>query len=408
MKTTLPLPLFAIAGYAARMHAALGPGQRAISPLGAWLVLALVAPVTRGTNRQEIERVLGMDAEDAAAFARELIETPHPSVATAFGVWNHEAVRTAEVDAWLATLPAAVDHGPISDSLHAWVRGATRGKIPLLPVVLDDRAALLLVSVLAIDGMWRDPFALAPASELGDGPWASQVSQVLTSNDKFGRQLRRTKSAGLVATHVRESRNSFIVTAVVADPSVPPERVIAAAHEVAADAAEIPSLFDLPIGEGHSWTITETEVPTADADSRTQSGRVFLPAWKEELSTLDLLAHPEFGYGAARDALIAIFPPHPEGYEARAAQATTATYDRHGFRATSVSSLLMYIGAAMPRPKTDHGLHRHVDARFARPFAVVAVADAPGGMTHPWRGVPMFSAWVTRPMEPDTRSPETE
>ena len=37
----------AVAGYAARLHAAPGPGHHVASPLGAWLLLALCAPATR-------------------------------------------------------------------------------------------------------------------------------------------------------------------------------------------------------------------------------------------------------------------------------------------------------------------------------------------------------------------------
>jgi hypothetical protein len=50
----------AIAAYAARFHGALGSGHRAASPLGAWLLLALVAPAAEGERREEIEEALGL------------------------------------------------------------------------------------------------------------------------------------------------------------------------------------------------------------------------------------------------------------------------------------------------------------------------------------------------------------
>ncbi len=40
-----------VAAYAARLHAAIGPGHHAASPLGAWLLLALAAPAARGHDR---------------------------------------------------------------------------------------------------------------------------------------------------------------------------------------------------------------------------------------------------------------------------------------------------------------------------------------------------------------------
>ena len=37
--------------YAARLHAAIGPGHQVASPLGAWLLLALVGPAAAGPDR---------------------------------------------------------------------------------------------------------------------------------------------------------------------------------------------------------------------------------------------------------------------------------------------------------------------------------------------------------------------
>ncbi|MCI4061130.1 hypothetical protein MRQ36_00500 [Micromonospora sp. R77] len=48
----------ALARYAARLHAAAGPGHHVTSPLGAWLLLALCAPAASGGERDALADVL--------------------------------------------------------------------------------------------------------------------------------------------------------------------------------------------------------------------------------------------------------------------------------------------------------------------------------------------------------------
>jgi hypothetical protein len=408
-------PAQAIARYASTFHATIGGGHVAASPLGAWLLLALVAPIAEGALRTEIEDALGLPGEESAEFARDLLDHPHPSIATALAAWIRD--QGEALAPWLDQLPAQVQRGAIPLDVDAWVRKATRQQIKHLPVRIDPLAVLLFVSAVAAAGKWVWPFDVAPSTHLGDSPWTRDVANVLVASDA-GHGIRWTPSAGLVGVHVRPTREDFIVTSVIADPKLPREKVIAAAHEVAAgdtSGVKRQRLFDLPLGEGHAWTITEQEVPDHPG-SRTQSGRVYLPAWTAKPEAVDLLADRAFGFAAAADALIARLPPDPRGWFAMAAQSTTATFDRHGFSAASVTALEVFAGMAFPPRHEDVGLHRHVDIRFGRPYAVVAVADAPSeteqrrraklsihARPHPWIGVPLFSAWIESPMEPDSR-----
>lgn len=394
----------AIAEYAARFHAALGPVHGAASPLGAWILLTLAAQATDGPARAELERVLGVPAPEALDFVRGLFDNPHPAVAAAIALWNDPSIYNEAFGRWHEALPETVARGPVPsrEVADAWVRHATRGAIAKMPV-WDDFSVLVLASALAVDGAWYDEFICMPSAELGDSPWARDVEQVLRTHDA-GHSIRWTPSAGEVAVHVRPTRSDFIVTSVIAAPDVPLERVIAAAHEVASgsDRVERRSLFSLPLGDGHSWTITEEEVEADHADSRTQSGRIVLPAWKAETPPIDLLKHEGFGFRPAVRALESLLPFSPDGYATRAIQVTNAAYDRYGFRASSVTMSTTFDTMAMSWDRERHvGLHRHVEVRFGRPYAVVAYADGPGERPHPWRGVPLFSAWVTQPMEPE-------
>ena len=107
----------AVGRYAARFHAAVGDRHHIASPLGAWLLLALVAgaaganPVgadrtgARPMTDSALAEALGMPAEDAARHARLLLDDPHPAVADATAAWTRDAPPAAA--RWLAGLPAA-------------------------------------------------------------------------------------------------------------------------------------------------------------------------------------------------------------------------------------------------------------------------------------------------------------
>src|SRR5437773_6734746 len=93
-----------VAGYAARFHTAVGDRHHVASPLGAWLLLALVGAAD--VRDEAMAEPLGMPAADAARWALRLLDDPHPAVASATAAWTREAPPPAAQ--WLAGLPASV------------------------------------------------------------------------------------------------------------------------------------------------------------------------------------------------------------------------------------------------------------------------------------------------------------
>ena len=85
-----------ITEYAGRLNPALLTGQAVTSPLGVWLLLALVAPAGQGSDRDGLEAVLGATADDAAARAAALLSDPHPAVSAAAAVWDRMLGPTFE------------------------------------------------------------------------------------------------------------------------------------------------------------------------------------------------------------------------------------------------------------------------------------------------------------------------
>src|SRR5947208_771786 len=333
-----------LSDYAVRFHSSLGADHVAASPLGAYLVLAAVAPAATGQVREELERTLGCTAEEAAGFLSALLASPHPAVATAIAIWNDPRVVTDALARWRQALPPGLEGGPIPTqaAANAWALQATRGMVEQFPIDIHPLTVLLLVSALATKGSWQEPFELVAAGKLGPSAWARRVRNVLHDGGLPGGQvIAWTEAAGWVGALLSRTTESLLVVSVIAAPAVEPPVVIAAAHEIAAlvsgraSTAAYRSLFDLPLGEGHAWDIRETEFPTADPDERPEFAEVLIPAWRADSPAIDLLADARFGFDAAASALIESLPPNDDGYEARGAQLTTAKFDRYGFSAAS-------------------------------------------------------------------------
>jgi hypothetical protein len=173
--------------------------------------------------------------------------------------------------------------------------------------------------------------------------------------------------------------------------------VLSAAYDLGtALAADRPparrSLFDLPLGDGAAWTITQERAGTAAPGGKEERCTAVLPAWSAR--SAHQLTDPRLGFAAVRHALDPIDPW-------QATQAAMARYTRTGFEAAAVTALAVALSAVIRKP----GIRRTAELRFGHPFAVVAVTtgalaspgrhrpEPPG----PWHGLPVFSAWVASP-----------
>jgi hypothetical protein len=388
-----------LAGYARRLHALAGARHHVASPLGAWLLLALCAQASEGRSRESLNVTLGTDCGDAAELAVALLRAPHPEVPAAAAVW-HRAVTNETLARWLAWLPPEVQTGPITTQadLDEWARRHTFDLIRQFPVRMDDATLLVAATALATRVSWERPFDVVPAAALGrSSPWSALVSQVLRTPEGPGHEqfVAVTDSVGDVAVHTAVARGGVRVTSVAAAPGVPAADVIDAAYDLAtALAVGRPvvrrSLFDLPLGEGPLWSISERTAPLRGGGGPERC-TALLPAWTAR-STHDL-GDPGLGFGVAVQALL------PGPWQAR--QGAMAAYSRTGFEAAAVTSVAVALAMRPARP----GVIRTAELRFGHPYAVVAVtADDPdhhaqgrAGAPDLWRGLPVFSAWVAEP-----------
>jgi hypothetical protein len=399
-----------LARYADRLHAVIGDGHHVASPLGAWLLLALAAPAAADPTRAELEEVLGTDVRTAAEAARALLEAPHPLVPSATAFWHRPGLGTAGLDGWRAALPGPTATGPLPDQagLDAWARENTLDLIETFPLTVTPEVLLILASALATRVSWTDPFEVAPADALGPGSaWAGRLSRALRTPEHGHRcWIADTARAGTVAAHAAHAQPAgtadgeagLLVVSVAAAPGVAAGDVLAAAHEIAADAVAAPenrlparrrSLFDLPLGDTPLWTLREEPTRTSAPDGREERATAALPSWSAE--SRHELATPELGFPAVTRVLGELLDA--PGLEFEAAQAAMARYGRYGFEAAAVTGMMAWM--SLP----PEGVVRIAELRFGHPYAVVAVATdtRPGGVSGPWHGLPVFSAWVAEP-----------
>ncbi|MCL2092488.1 MAG: hypothetical protein FWH11_15030 [Micrococcales bacterium] len=368
-----------------------------VSGLGVWLLLALLAPGAPGPARTVLEEALGTDAPDAAARAAELLDNAHPDVAQALAVWAQRVLLTPAFDRWAAGLPGAVARGamPTQEQADTWTAQETRGLIGRFPITLrpltgPSPTAVVLTSALATQIRWSTLFDLAD-EPLGGAFVPAQP--VLSSRPQHDVRLTDTVAAGRVAVHTAWSDGGLRVLSVIAEPG----RTVGDVHQAALEAVGSPGvdLFDVPLGAGHAWTLDESVKTMVSRTDRSTTTHALLPTWKAA-TDLDLSGEPWF---AAAVATMQPWVTEPDGLEGR--QSAVASYDQTGFSAAAVTAFGVR-GASAYRPQPRRQVRiRHLEVRFDRPYAVVAVADLPSRPPNPrldhWNGIPVFSAWVANP-----------
>ena len=385
------------------------------SPLGVWLLLAACAPAASEPERSALEAALGCPATHATQLLAGFLDAPPTALRTAMALWVRSKDRSTALVEWSASLPAAIERGPIpsQDVADAWTELQTEGLITRLPIELSELSRLVLASVLATKVSWEDPFTIEAAIDhlRASSPWHGRLDQVML--DYGGSRLSmlaHTESAGVVAVHFAQAEEDLGVLSVSADPGVGRQEVFEAAYELARrcrndtfDQARL-SLFDLPLGEGSSWLISEHEVATREAGTRSERIEyALLPAWRLE-SRLDLKTSPLFGAQPALDALLGLIGSSPEGDETAAVQSAVASFTPMGFEAAAVSLLYAETGSTS-RP-TNRGLQHRAKLYFDHPSAAVALAGSSSDFRRARIGhsdlfcLPLFSAWIETPDEP--------
>ena len=374
----------ALARYARGFHQVAGDGHHVASPLGAWLLLALAGPVCAGDDLRQLTQILGVDADAAAGLAAELLSHPHPVVHAGSAMWGGSgSAAGTRIASWLAGLPPRWTPGPCPPR-RAWTPGPGGTRRPDRPVPGRGRCD----SHLAARDRAGDPGVLAAAVRPGSCLRARSGQPVGRDTDPRTAHPGRTgerRGSRARPVHRRDRCHWRRGGARRQRPGraggglgrgrsrVPAADVLSAAYDLGtALAAGRPlarrSLFDLPLGDGAAWTITQ-ERARYHRTGR-EGGAVHRGAARLVGAQRPPAHRPAAG---VRRSPARAGPLDP--WQAR--QAAMARYTRTGFEAAAVTALAVALSAVTRKP----GIRRTAELRFGHPFAVVAVttgAPAPG------------------------------
>ena len=393
-----------VAAYSRRVRdAVLSQHQResVCSPLGVWLLLCACLEAADGSEREQLEAVVGCSRDDAAELLNAFLAAVPSVLHAAVALWAREVVASESFVRWRDGLPAAIERGPVptQEQADAWADRNTLGLIRRFPLEVGG-FDLVLASALATRVSWERPYEAIPTRErfARSSPWVDVVERVLWTDRTVNTAIVDTGAAGRVAVHAAVAQEDLTVVCVCADPSIDRAGVFEAAHDVGARIATgssppSVSLFELPLGDGQAWTIAEHEIATRRPDEKLQQiTDVALPAW-EITSELKLLDSPAFGVSTAIDVLHQMIGAGPSD----ARQVALATFDRYGFKAAAVTAFAA-AAAAMAHPP-HRGVMRIASLRLDHPFAAIAFAGRPDGGDTRFRGLAVFEAWVAAPTE---------
>lgn len=344
-----------------------GPENTALSGLGCWVLLSLLANGATGPARSELEAAVGLPAHrglEGAVAMLELLETM-PSVRAALVIWSRVVLDPEWVDGLPTGLVGQLTDQPAEDQriIDRWVDEVTGGELSELPINISERTLLLLVSVLTLRVDWVEPFA--EAGVFTEGTWAGGAATRLVQWTSDLDRLRVAPSeVGPLTLMQVPAHPGIDVHLVRGEHGAPPGRVLAAGIE-SLTGTRWPTGREFEDGTAAPGVHVET-VDAHDPGDRMQ---VTTCAFDIRASH-DLLARKQlFGLGAATDDLRGHFPgisPMPLAVD-DARQDVVATFNRTGFRATAVTAVSMGVGSARPAPSETYRVKR-VRVSFDEPF----------------------------------------
>jgi serpin B len=328
-------------------------GDFACSPAGVWLALAATAAGARGETAAELEAIVGVAGEEAAAavtgVARELGRTDALAVAT--GVWArvpvYRAFRESLPDIGFGQLESA-------EAIDAWVCEATDGLIERLPLDLTPDVLLVLVNALLLKARWEAPFK-------GEDTWERPFTDATGARHQVETMYKTVPVADaweVGAVSVVELRCAAgegglpaVVRFVLGPPGDAPGGVL-------------PAAWAAP-GERTGFDADQVGIALPRLSLRTQ------------LNVLPHLRRLGLRVAASPEADFSLLSPEPLRIS-EVAQECVIKVAEEGVEAAAVTIAFMGRGLAF-RPTRVH----HI--RFDRPFGVV-VLDGSGT-------VPLFTAW---------------
>lgn len=371
-------------------------GNTALSGVGCWILLSVLAPGAGGDARSELADAVGLPAErslQATGSMLSLLRSIGP-LETALGVWARVVLDPEWVDGLPAGVLGQLTDDPEEDQrrIDQWVDEATGGELSRLPVPASPNVMLMLVSALTLQTEWEQPFK--ESGGFRTGPWADQDVTRLVASTTAVANLRIAETAAGTLTVLRiPAAGDVDVHLVLGDAAAEPGSVLAAGISTLTGTDHVTGE---ELGQGrpapgvHVETVTSTE-----PDDRL---RVETCAFDLRASHDLRYAKHVLGLDSAMDGSRGHFPgisPTPLAVD-EARQEVTATFNQTGFRATAVMAVSMGIGSSQPPVSEEYSVRR-ISVSFDRPFGFLA--------THRLSSLVLIAGWVQSPSAGDRDDP---
>ena len=368
----------------------------AVSGVGLWPLLAILATAADEPGRAELAGAAGIDAAVGSRDALALVQAIDGSadLHAAMGVWVNEHLKLTET--FDSVMPAPLVGRLTGRSeidkpkLDAWAAEHTKDLIREMPVEITPAVMLVLASALSLRTTWVRPFT-EQVKRVHDGPWAGGSWHWLERVDTDLDAVRRYEHPGAAWLTVVTVRGDADVDVLL---GVGPAQL--------AQADVLGALLDVsvqPDGGVPGSRLIDQGQPGHDAAPGVRIGQTMasrpdlkltLPSFTVEAEH-DLLALRElFGLSAVstdpgeRGHFSAISPTSLAVGQAK--QKVLARFFATGFEAAAVTSMAL-MRTSMPTRQA-----RRLEVALDRPFAFTAVLRE--------SRLPIVAGWVATPTEP--------
>lgn len=370
-----------ISAYSRIFHEEYKNDHHIVSPLGAWMLLALLA---QGSNEESdplhplAKQALGVPVQQSGSLLKELLSSKHPAVFSAIKAWLEPGLLSSDdsLQKWQQEVknycPIDVKI-PTEEELNSWVKDKSLNLIEEFPVTIDPEWFKgLFATVLATDVEWEVPLKIIPDNRLSE-QW--ETPNFLLDNNSRHTFIHKDDEHGLFGVHYTKAKKGLTVYSVISFSDVPENITLEVAHKIGAGQHNKVALSELVSNE--FLEIKEFNSTSGSSD-RFQS---ILPAW-DFSGEHDLNEVPKCGLSAAAGRL---------GEVGDIKQVVVADYSDKGFKAAALTYAMIGRSAALGRVAKA----LHADLQFTKPYAVVAfsTADNTGSI---WNNLPVFSGVVAK------------
>lgn len=302
-------------------------GNLAVSPLGSYILSAMLEPGAQGPAKQAISKALALDSstlESVRSLMEHLELSPSLNLAQKIYLASQVSVTSDYLDQVTPFLEEPTENVSFREDplgavkiINDWVEDKTAGLITDFLLPLPKRTISVLVSVLHFKGQWANPFdpkdTKVGTFTRADGTTLSVPMMTLPSASLT---LRRTKTGQLLTLPYADQTECLLF---LPDPGQSPESLLE-------DSAGLVALKS----QQKSDSVVKLELPRFEFETDTFE---LTPAWKA-LGLAPLLSRPDLtpmlGKKLSRDLDLKVFhktyiKADEEGTEAAAATAVVIT-----------------------------------------------------------------------------------